>query len=219
MASDERLNGPTPAPGRRRRSHLRRVLRALQWALNVCVLVIVLLTWTPLGYWLGDRYIDVDPIDRADAIVVLGGMPERAVEAARLHRQGWAPRVIISSTPGNAELLARAARSYGVPEEAILLDCTAVRTADHPRGVQQLPGVDKTGQRFVIVTSMYHTARARAVFRKAGYRHVIVRSPGWHHGGDFTLPRSSWPRISVSDLPKIFHEMVGCWYYRLRGWM
>jgi uncharacterized SAM-binding protein YcdF (DUF218 family) len=50
-----------------------------------------------VGYWL----IVEDPLQSADAIVVLsGGLPFRAVEAARLYRAGYAPEVWITKPVG-----------------------------------------------------------------------------------------------------------------------
>ncbi len=48
----------------------------------------VIWAFRDVGRWL----VDPDPVERARAIVVLSGRsPFRAMEAAAIYRQGWAP--------------------------------------------------------------------------------------------------------------------------------
>ncbi|MFW6155412.1 MAG: YdcF family protein [Planctomycetota bacterium] len=189
----------------------------VQW---VCVALVTFAAagvFTPVGDWLGDPLIRTDDLAASDAIVVLGGDLARGVEAARLYREGWGPRVIVSSTGGNTDHLADVVAAYGVPREAILLDRKAFVTLDHGETVARLDGVDPGAQRFIVVTSPYHTARARACFRRAGYTRIIMRSTGWQTGGDLALP-AGWT-MRARELPTKLYEILAWAKYKLRGWL
>ena len=205
------------APPHRRR--LARLMRVLQWTVNLLLLLVAVLVLTPVGDRLGEQLTRIDPLAKADYIVVLGGDEERAAEAARLYLAGWAPKVIVSSTGPWADRLARRVAEFGVPPEAVLIDRAPRRTADHPASVAALPGVDKVSRRFLLVTSLYHTRRARACFARGGYQHVVMRAPAWRIL-DPADPRPffAWaPR--VRDLYPMAYEALACLSYKLRGWI
>src|SRR5580658_638640 len=62
-----------------------------------------------VGRWL----VAEDPLEKAQAIVVLSGrMPMRAMEAARLYRQGYAPEVWLTHSTEPGLTLAAAGISY-----------------------------------------------------------------------------------------------------------
>ncbi|GAF81861.1 unnamed protein product, partial [marine sediment metagenome] len=191
-------------------------LLTVQWAVNLIVLVVLVFVFTPAGDWLGEKLIDVDPLEKVDYIVVLGGNNERAVEAANLYRHGWAKKVIFSSHEGGADMLRDVALAYGLPAEAVIMDRLPTTTACHPRTVARLPGIRKDTDRFIILTSSYHTARARACFVKGSYKNIIVRSPNWRRGGEFAPVGKSW-RGRMHDLPRQFYEVLALCYYKLRG--
>ena len=207
-----------PAGARRAGGRLRRWLRVARWALYVFLLAACVLIFTTAGDGVGDWLVHVDPLDSAEYIVVLGGGADRAVEAAHLYREGWAPKVIVSSGGGGADHLARVARAYGVPAGAILLDRGASRTADHPESVAALAGVDRKSHRFIVITSPMHTSRARACFLRAGYARLCMRCPGWRRGGPLADPHNSWAR-RAHDLVGIPYECLAWTYYKLRGWL
>ena len=98
------------------RYHRWRILVAAAGAILLIALVIVL----GVGHWL----VVEDPLEKASVIVVLSGrMPVRALEAAKLYREGYAPEVWLTRNP----LLNRAS------------------THGHPlrrRGILQLPRPD-----------------------------------------------------------------------------
>jgi len=197
---------------------LRRPLRWGQWVLNLAVLAAALLVLTPAADWLAAPLVRVDPLAKADFILVLGGNNERAAEAAALYRAGWAKSVIVSSTPGGTAENVRIVRAYGVPDEDVIRDAKAVRTASHPQTVAALPGIDRETTRLLIVTSRFHTARAKACFQAAGYRNLCVRAPRWSLTEDLTLPRRHWD-ARARELPGQLYEVLAMCYYKLRGWV
>lgn len=215
--------GCAPPPGGqelkapRPKRPLRRFLRLCQWTLNLCFLSAAVLAFTPLGYRLGRALIVVDPIARSDYIVVLGGDNSRAVEAAQLYREGWAPKVIVTSNQG-AKLMGAVAKAYGVPEADLVIDDTSRRTADHPGAVAKLEGIDREESRLIVVTTAFHTSRAKACFVRAGYRNIRMRVPRWEAGGEYEAPRRGFTS-PVRHLPAIIHELLAWVRYKLSGWV
>ena len=212
---NDSANDKTPAGPWPRR--LARILRPVRWAAYVALAGAAALVFTPAGNWLGDRLIRVDPVEQADYIVVLGGDVERSVEAARLYREGWASKVIVSSLGQDVEHYGRVLAMFGVPESAILYDRQSDRTAAHPASIAGLAGIDREKTRLIVVTSLYHTSRARACFVQAGYRHIAMRAPTWRiYQHDKT--ELGWA-YRFSELPAWIRELSGWGMYRLRGWL
>jgi uncharacterized SAM-binding protein YcdF (DUF218 family) len=129
-----------------------------------------------LGRWL-DRE---DPLQKAAAIAVLSGrMPDRALEAAKLYKQGYAPQVWLSYSVEPAASLQKYSVPYageetydrllllheGVPDGAIkILDPPIVNTADEMRTFGN--ALRHQGEtKLIIVTSKVHTRRAAALWR------------------------------------------------------
>jgi len=104
------------------------------------------------------------PLAKADALIVLGGeAASRPQEAARLYRQGVAPRIYVTGI-GDAGRNRQALLAAGVPSEAIVLE-TKARTT-HGNAVNLKPMLDAAHVRSaLIVTSPFHTRRALATFR------------------------------------------------------
>ena len=141
-----------------------------------------------LGRWL----VVQDPLDRSGAIVVLsGGMPYRAVEAAKLYRAGTAPEVWLTRPwhpPAidqlgvnfqSEEIYSREVLMHeGVPASAVKIFGPIIsNTEDEVRAVcdeMRRAGVS----RVIIVTSPPHTRRVRALWRELAPNGVyaIVRA-------------------------------------------
>jgi uncharacterized SAM-binding protein YcdF (DUF218 family) len=185
----------------------RRVWRAL-FGVLVVLLVAGAVVFRGIGYWL----IVEDPLQSADAIVVLsGGLPYRAIEAARLFRAGYAPEVWITKPVGYARDLnpmgiqylgeefysSEVLLHFGVPASAIHILETPIFDTE-----QELVGISKQANRtnksrFIIVTSPAHTRRVRRLWKVLVDAHTqaIVRSspgdpydPGrWWHTTQDTL--------------------------------
>ena len=128
-----------------------------------------------LGRWL-DRE---DPVQKAAAIAVLSGkMPDRALEAAKLYNQGYAPQVWLSYSVEPQATLQKYGVPYageetyerllllhqGVPESAIrILDPPIVNTADEMRTFGRALR-NESSHRIIIVTSKLHTRRTAALW-------------------------------------------------------
>jgi uncharacterized SAM-binding protein YcdF (DUF218 family) len=145
------------------------------------------LTLPRLGAWL----VVEDPLQKADAIIVLGGtLYERPLEAVELYKDGWAPRVFLIrelSDWGEALLKERGIphtsevdlqidviQRLGVPRDAIGVVEPANSTAEESGHVRALVAREKFS-RVIVITSKQHTRRARLVFnRRLGPAGVTV---------------------------------------------
>jgi len=146
--------------------------------------VVTFLVRAPLLGWIGGQLVHDDRMAPSDVIVVLsGGTPAREIEAADLYRGGYAPRVVLTAGRPRAGVVALRRRGVHVPD---LLEerLRYLHALGVPRGAVTVMGepVSSTMQeseliaawverheyrRVILVTSGYHTARARWVFARA----------------------------------------------------
>ena len=141
-------------------------------------LLISALTFPRLGAWL----VVEDPLEKADAVVVLGGtMYERPMEAVELYKEGWAPRIYLFRQVadwGEAVLVERNFQytrevdlqievmgRLGVPREMIFILDQANSTAEESDDLLALVTREKFS-RVIVVTSKQHTRRARLVMNR-----------------------------------------------------
>jgi uncharacterized SAM-binding protein YcdF (DUF218 family) len=142
---------------------------------TVILLLVVLFGLSRLGAFL----VVEDPLQKADAIFVLGGTRfERPLEAVDLYHEGWAPRIMLFRMVkdfGEVELLKRgfdfplesdvqadALRRLGVPAEALFVLGEQDNTKDEAQEIHDQVAAHHW-QRVIVVTSKQHTRRARLV--------------------------------------------------------
>jgi len=169
-------------------------------------LLLALMIFFGVGCWL----VAEDPLGKAKAIVVLSGaMPVRAIEAAKLYREGYAPEVWLTHSTEPAETLQEMGIPFagedhydtlvliheGVPAEAIhVLEPPIVNTADEIKVAASALARAK-GEAVILVTTKAHTRRVRLLWRRlaSGQGQAIVRAasgdpfdPGhwWHNTRD-----------------------------------
>jgi uncharacterized SAM-binding protein YcdF (DUF218 family) len=175
-------NTPLAIPWRFR---VRRILLLL-----VCGMILFgAIAFLEVGKWL----VVEDSLTQSRAIAVLSGnMPLRAIEAAKLYRQGYAPEVWLthSTEPGatleemgipfagedfyNTRILIH----EGVPPGAIrVLEPPIVNTADEIKVIASSLS-SETDRTVIIVTTKAHTRRTQLLWRRlaAGRGRAIVRA-------------------------------------------
>jgi len=187
------------------------------WAGFLAALVIAgWLVFLNVGRWL----VLENPLQKADAIAVLSGrMPNRALEAARTYKQGYADQVWLTHSTEPAAALARLSIDYlgeesyskqilmheGVPESAIhVLDPPIVNTADEVRVIGQ--ALRKERQHTVIVvTSKVHTRRVRALWNRIAATNgsAIIRGVS-----DDSFDPAHWWR-TTTDVLDVVREILG----------
>jgi uncharacterized SAM-binding protein YcdF (DUF218 family) len=143
--------------------------------LMLCLFVgIIYLVRDPLLRAAGGFWIVQDRMEPADVIIVIGDddfTADRAIEAAALFHGGWAPLIVASGRmlrPYStiADLMTRDLESRGVPAKAIVrFSHRANNTLEEAKDLQVV--ISQNGwHRILLVTSNYHTRRARYIFRK-----------------------------------------------------
>ena len=165
----------TPDPGKRRRWLTR--IAGLLIAFGA-MLVVGYVFRAPLLTSLARTWVVNEQVTSADAIVILGGGPEnRPFAAARLFHAGVAPLILYMDVkPGPAEMLGvvpteeeqtrRILLSNSVPESALCMIGTNVAsTYDESCAVRNW--AKQTGAKSIVITTdLFHTRRARWIFRK-----------------------------------------------------
>jgi len=147
------------------------------WRLLAAVLILVALAYAvPLGLKaLGVALITDDPLHPAGAILVLAGESregDRVRHAVQLFKRGLAPLLVLSGTPmgfrtHEADVMRRHAEFLGVPSTRILTVKQNGDSTKEEAGVV-VPILKRRGLKEVIlVTSNYHTARAKRIFERA----------------------------------------------------
>jgi uncharacterized SAM-binding protein YcdF (DUF218 family) len=192
---------------------MRRWLRWIEHLLAAISALFILMLISPVPSWMRNALDRQSELRPAKYIICLGGAPARVIEGARLLREGFAEKMIVSNNELAAPMMRGLAIDWGAPPDRILVDSHAHKTLDHPGSVQRDCGVDPAQDVCIIVTSYTHMARAKACFEKAGYRHVIMREPRWER--QFRPP----PEIkgNLQLLPEVIYEYAALAEYWLRG--
>lgn len=170
-----------------------------------------------------EAWIVEDPLDKADALIVLGDdnfYADRATRGAQLFREGKAPVIVASGrrlrpNAGIAELMEHDLIERGVPREKIVRFVhDADSTVEEAQALTRL-AKEKKWHSVIVVTSNFHTRRARYIFRRVFPQGVEVRIAS-ARDGDFD-PEHWWEkRKSTKELTKEFAGMVVTWW-ELRG--
>ena len=145
----------------------RRVLTAI--AVVVAVVVVVLVDMWISGYFLF-RNASNDPLERADAIVVLGGEHDgREDFAIGLAKQGWASTVVISNPYFDGdpvmERVCHDVHGDEGPVEVLCLVPSPLTTRGEATMMRTL-AAERSWNKLIVVTSQYHLPRARLIFRQ-----------------------------------------------------
>lgn len=122
----------------------------------------------------GRALIVEDPLQKADAILVLGGetrQGDRVMHAVKLYKRGLAPLLVLSGTPmgfrtHEAEVMQRHAEYLGVSPEHIVTVKHASESTREEAGVLVPVLRGKGVKKVILVTSSSHTGRAKRTFEK-----------------------------------------------------
>jgi uncharacterized SAM-binding protein YcdF (DUF218 family) len=193
----------------------------LLFVLIVCV--ILYLVRRPILRFTAEEWIVEDPLDKADAIIVLSDdnfYADRATRAAQLFREGKAPLVVASGrrlrpNAGIAELMDHDLFERGVPKDKIVrLAHDADSTLEEAQALAKLVK-ERKWRHVIVVTSNYHTRRAGYIFRHV-FPQGIEISVASARDGDFD-PEHWWEkRKSIKELTREFAGMVVA-LWELRG--
>jgi len=179
----------------------------------------------PILRFTAESWIVEDPLDKADALIVLGDdnfYADRATRAVQLFREGKAQVIVASGrrlrpNAGVAELIEHDLVERGVPKDRVLrFTYDGDSTLEEAEALVKLV-TQKKWRRVIVVTSNYHTRRARYIFRRVFPQGMQV-SVASARDGDFD-PGHWWEkRKSIKELTKEFAGMlVTLWELRGRS--
>lgn len=188
------------------------MVKKLVIAIFVSVLAVVFL---PLG--IGLYLSPQDPLEKADAIVVVSGgdTDARISEGVKLYQQEWAPIIIFSGAAAegdvsNALAMKRIAIENGVPEDSILIEEESKTTTENAEFTAEIIKKESLNS-IILVTSPYHQRRAYTLFRGfLGEDFKIIN----HSAKDLTWRKKNWWEsanarfLTFAEILKNFYEVI-----------
>ena len=141
----------------------RRILVAVE--VLVVVLVILLVDLGISGYLVFTN-ARVDPLERADAIIVLGGEHDgREDYALSLAREGWAKTVVMSNPYWSSDRVMKRVCAPAGDIEVICRRPDPLTTRGEAEVMRQL-AQERSWSKIIVVSWQYHLPRARLIFRQ-----------------------------------------------------
>jgi len=144
----------------------------------------------PLLRLAGESWVVEDPLQQSDALLLLSDdnfFADRATRASELYRQKLAPVVVASGrrlrpTAGVSELMEHDLIERGVPKDRIVrFSQDADNTREEALALRALV-TEKNWRSVIVVTSNYHTRRARYIFQRVFPESITVRVAGARDG-------------------------------------
>lgn len=169
----------------------------------------------PIFRFVAESWVVEDPLDngKADALMVLSDdnfYADRATRAAELFREGKASFVVASGrqlrpNAGIAELMEHDLIERGVPKDKILrLAIDGDSTQEEAMALAKLAKT-RRWRKVIVVTSNYHTRRARYTFRTIFPQDIEIRVAS-ARDADFD-PESWWQKRKSTKL--LVREIAG----------
>lgn len=201
-------------------------LRVILWFLvgAACILTFVVI-YTPLVPTMVNFLIEDDPLEKADAIVVLGtyvsdsgylsneGM-NRLLRGIELAQKGYASTIITAAYAIGAPTpeLDRANLAPLLVGINLVTAASSENTFDESRAVIEY--LQKSGsKKIILVTSPLHTRRTKAVFQRAGVSALVSACPQ----RDNNLSRLNEHRYRWGVFWNCLYESLGLFFYRSQG--
>jgi len=199
------------------------IVLKLAVALAIVILFFFLyLVRRPIFRFIAESWVVEDPLNKADALLVLSDddfYADRATRAAELFREGKASLVVASGrrlrpTAGLVELMEHDLIERGVPKDKILrVAHDGDSTLDEAETLANLAKARKW-HTAIVVTSNYHTRRARYIFQHV-FPHGIEVRVASARDADFD-PQAWWLKRKSTNLfmREILGMMVTIWELR-----
>lgn len=163
--------------------------------------------------------IDVELIESSD----------RVLHAFRLYQAGKAPVIFLSAgnvfvqpdLDSEAFYISSLLQEWGVPRRAIVSEGNSRNTYENAMyTLQYLENQGIQDEPVLLVTSATHMPRAMAVFRALGINAIasttdVSAGPSLLTGVFDYLPTQG----ALSGVTSVWHEYLGSWVYRVRGWI
>ena len=205
---------------------MKRLIRLARTASVAVAILFVIVHLTPLTAWITLQMVTWDEEPKGGGVLIVLGAEQnadgtlglmsywRCIHAVHAWRTGKFSKVLVSGGPSNGTSLAGSMaeflKAFGVPKADLILEAastdTKLNAAFAAPLVRSLPGP------YTLVTSDFHTLRARHCFRRAGIPvncqpapDILKRSNNWRH---------RWHCSIV-----LAEEWVKIVYYWWNGWI
>ena len=169
----------------------------------------------PLLRLAGESWVVEDPLQQSDAVLLLSDdnfFADRATRASELYRQKLASVVVASGrrlrpSAGISELMEHDLIERGVPKDRIIrFPHDADNTREEAMALRTL-ATEKNWRSVIVVTSNYHTRRARYIFQRVFPESIVVRVAS-ARDGEFD-PEHWWEnRKSLKEFTRELAGMV-----------
>ncbi len=207
---------------------MRRLVAVLTFS---CALLWLLVSLTPLTYWMAAELVRREPPAKADAVFVLASglqsdgelstvAMSRLLRGLELLGEGWAPRLVLSElaepSPRYRDAACELMDAFGMNNEVLAVGPVG-NTHDEAVAVGALAR-DFGLKRLLVVTSPSHSRRAAAALEKQGVR--VVSVPSVETMFDYErLATGLHGQDRVRAFGPFLHEYAGLLSYRVRGWL
>lgn len=198
---------------------MQRLKTGILYALASIGLLHVVVTVTPLVKWWTAALMAPWEDPTGEVVIVPGAETNgdtigissywRCIYAVRAWRQGGVRHIVVSGGGAIGSQMREFLIGSGVPAAAILTEDRSASTRENALFSKAL--VDPLPGRKILITSDYHSARATAVFRKAGI--AVEPRPIPDALKRYGQPGNRWAVFWTLAL-----ETVKTGYYRWKGW-
>ncbi len=168
-------------------------------------LIVLYMARHPIFRLIGEGWVVEETLEHSDAILVLGDdnfYADRATRASQVYRQGLGPIVVASGRrlrpyAGMAELMEHDLIERGVPKDKILrVAHDSDNTREEAKTLVQV-AKQKKWRSVIVVTSNYHTRRARYIFAHIFPEDIRIQITGApisipSAGGKSEHPSKTW---------------------------
>lgn len=159
---------------------------------------------------LWDYLCEADSLQKSDIIFVFGGGGEtRPKEAAKLYKEGWAPKILFTGRAASymenvqiteAEAFAQIAEREGVPSEDIILEKEAQNTVENAtRSIELLKQQGEFPKRLILIQIAYQMRRAYLTFKAVSdWNPELIKHPapsGKFKREDYFMNKDGWSYV------------------------
>jgi uncharacterized SAM-binding protein YcdF (DUF218 family) len=188
-----------------------------------CLVILILLPILVLGIFvvMGAVLVIADPLEKADAIVVLSGGEEvRLQEAISLYQEEYAETIILTETGAKVEgynaQYSSEQRLYliyaEIPSSAIqIIGKHAASTREEAKLVRTQTA-NTNIHTLIVVTDPYHTLRTRMiwkdVFKDSGIKIIVRPARGsWYKSTSWWMSTAGWEN-TISEYAKLLSYVI-----------
>lgn len=153
---------------------------------------------------------DIEPDDR----IYFGQGADRVIHTVQLYKLGIIKKILVSGGSGRlinvneqeAERLARVFRLLGIPDNDLLLESGSRNTHESAAAVVKMLDPITRPDECLLITSAFHIPRARACFKKEGWKLDTFSVDFYTHKRSFAF--------DVLFIPKL--EAIGIWHHLIK---